>query len=412
MTKAQSAPFRYLRAELWQSLCSVRPANRNPDRWIMLGLALFAVARAVLSSHVPFLLEQDMFSYRSMALDPSSYFGQVSAHHAQRVLPSLVVWFLDRGLGIDVDLGFALLSAAGYLTAVVAFYWALRCMDLSPALALGTTLLAASSQWPVVYALRNIWQANDAWTFALAVLLIVEVERKRLPVLCLLGVLSVFVRQNLPILAAAGFLHLAIQQKSWRPLAALAVMGAVGIANIVLPDGGEKAIEAHLFGDLIRVSGTLEALHYVPLLSFPFLPLFLLPRFWKLARRYWWVMAFSMATIIQAILVAEVGGPYNTQRLMMPALWVMFLLVGQTARATFPRPSQQLAYLALPALVAISRLLAPDSVWHEHRILVGAGMAILTCFALLPSRSSVGLPKQPMSGTISSRRNDAENGDL
>lgn len=365
------------------------------DLWVLGLLLLLACLRIASSTQVEFLPFHDMGSYRKMALDPAAYFA-VAPHHAQRVLPSLIVWLMQAVSGLPVDDGFRLLSGLGYTTAHLLLYMLLRHFSLSPILALPTVLMASLAQWPVGFSLRDIWQACDAWTYALSAAIFLLASRNHLRGLIFLTVASVLVRQNLAVLGIAAFAHLAISYRSIKPLLGLAVVILAFALNTFLAGGGAQQVLAdHLVGGLVHIDN-LPALAIdmsLPWLLLPFAPLLLVPRSLVHLARHWWVLIFSAATVVQALLVAKVGGIENTQRLLMPAIWILIPLAALTARDVFSSVRLQIAYAFLPFTLLISRWLlaeTPYSAWHNFRLVPALYLVLLILVAWRSTRGAGG----------------------
>lgn len=355
-------------------------------------IVLLGLAYAATSTTVEFLSFQDMGSYRKMAEAPSAYFTVVS-HHAQRVLPSLVVWSLNQAAGLSIDASFRLLSAAGYLVAHALLYMTLRQLRLTALMSLSTVLMAGTFQWPMGYLLRNVWQACDAWTYALSIAFFLLALKRNVLALCLLGLAGVFVRQNLPIIGLAVFLHLALDGRSFRPLWSAAPMLLAFVLNTIFAGGGAAQIlKDHLTGGLVHLDGlALLVLEYrLPLLTLPFLPFFFTARGGRYLRDYWWIALFSLATIGQALLVAKVGGIENSQRLILPAIWILIPVASLVARDLFVTVRQQALYAATPLTLLASRFLFAGTDYHglhAYRLLPALYLCLLIALALLRART-------------------------
>lgn len=358
-------------------------------------LALVLVARALTATQVDFLPYQDMGSYRKMAEDLSAYLT-AAPHHAQRILPPLAVWLLHQAAGLSIDGGFRLVSAAGYVLAHLLLFVFMRRSGLSPLLSLVTAFTAALSQWPVDYATRNIWQASDAWTYAIAIAIVLTASQGRVKTVIAWTLAGVFVRQNLPILGVLALVHLAVAGRDARPLAGIGLIVLAFLGNSLFAGGGAgDTLSQHLIGNLVHLRNIpeLAADMRLPLLALPFAPLLLTPDGLALLRRHWWVLAFSLATVGQALLVAEVGGVDNTQRLVMPALWILFPLAGLAASTLLKAPPLQLLYALTPLTFLLSRLVLTGEAlqaWHMHRLLPGAYLLLLVLIGLVWRRRGIG----------------------
>ncbi len=359
------------------------------DFWLLLGIASIAVVRAVIVEPISFLPSQDMGSYFSMAQNPATYFTGLPPHHAQRILPSLVVWLMNAVFGMPIDTAFRVLSGFGFVLAHMLLFITLRQLALSPALAFSTVLLAGTSQWPVDYALRNIWQAGDAWTYTLSIGMFLLCLRNRSIALSAVAIASVFVRQNLPILGVAALLHLAVRNRSLKPLLGVgAIIIAFGLNTLLAGGGAESVLGEHLFGRLVQIGRLGTAVFDVDLLwlFFPFLPLYLIPLALRHLITYWWVAAFSAATIGQALLVAEIAGIENVQRLIMPGIWILTPIAGLVAKRLFVSSVCQACFAATPLTLLASRLLLDGTnlqIIHILRVVPGVAIAGLVVAAWL-----------------------------
>jgi hypothetical protein len=361
--------------------------TRSIDQAAFSIIAILALIRTVTLDPVPFLADQDMASYREMAIHPGSYFAGLPPHHAQRVLPSLAVWLLGAMFDMSPDAGFRLVSGLGIAVAHMGLFQISRRLGVCALMSLATVLLAALSQWPVTYPLRNVWQACDAWTFALAALMVLMTLERRWLALSICVAAAVFVRQNLPILGVSALLHLALSSRSSKPLLGAAAAVALFALNTMLAGGGAGgALFKHLAGDLIRPQVMLQQFFDTSLdgLFLPLLPLLLLPVALNSLKEQWWVLVFSLATIGQALLVAELGGVENTQRLVMPAIWILAPCAGLAAQRLFQGAALQTLYALTPATLALSRLVwdgTPLQHWHNYRAMPAIFLALLIAYA-------------------------------
>ena len=369
--------------------------NRQPKRLavfcpldqydLLAGLLIFLAVglRAGTVTQIPFLTEQDMASYRIMALDPLAYFGDLPPHHAQRVLPSLAVWLLSSLSGLSTDAAFRLVSALGIASAHAALYTVLRRLGVASLPSLASVLMAGLSQWPVFYPLRNVWQACDAWGMAMSALMVLATLEGRWKQLVILAVVSVFIRQNLIVLGCAALLHLAISGRSFRPLPGLAVLlAAFGLNTAVAGGGAGHALYNHVAGSLVSVSSLLEVLFKTDVLwlSLPFLPLFLTRESARAFVTNWWLSLFALATLSQALLVAHLGGIENTQRLIMSAFWILAVIAAPAIRSLCENRLMTLLYAATPLTLLASRLLWNGTAfqsWHNYRLLPTLFLAAL-----------------------------------
>ncbi|MBI4969607.1 MAG: hypothetical protein HZC25_15930 [Rhodospirillales bacterium] len=294
---------------------------------------------------------------------------------------------MHQGLGISVDTGFRLLSGLGYLVANLSFFSVLRRWEASPLIALGISLLATTAAWPTVYHLRNIWQASDSWTYALIGLMALCTIRGSVGALFALALASVFVRQNLPILGGAALLHLAMMRRSLWPIAGIFLVATAFALNTIMAGGGASSVlVAHVAGDLVSLQGAVDALFDANLifLFLPLLPLLVLPETLRAARRHWWLVVFAGATLLQSLLVAQAGGPYNTARIAMPGFWALFLLVGLGAQQRMVTVWHQMALVLIPSSLIISRILLVGTdyqVWHDRRLLPFVLLGLLVVVA-------------------------------
>ena len=163
--------------------------------FLLVGLALWLAADSVVFQ--PF---GDAVHYLAMARDPTTY-GEVPGRHAQRALPSLVVWLESRLFGWDAVQGFQVLATVAFQAFLLLFYVALRGWDVSRSVAFGTAVFMAISAWPVPYSLGNIYQACDALAYPLGLLVIMAAVGNAPVVAAAAGIAGIAVRQQLFVLA-------------------------------------------------------------------------------------------------------------------------------------------------------------------------------------------------------------------
>jgi hypothetical protein len=382
-------PFTFNRPSKWFAVFS------RPEQLDLLAVLLIFLAvglRAATVTQVPFLAEQDMASYRAMAVDPLAYFGNLPPHHAQRALPSLAVWLLSSLTGLSVDAAFLLVSTLGVATAHAALYALLRRLSVFALPALVTVLLAGLSQWPVLYPLRNVWQACDAWGMALSALMVLATVEGRWKRMTVLAVLSVFVRQNLLVLGGAALLHLALRNHSRLALWGLApLLAAFGLNTLLAGGGAGQVLFNHVAGRLVSLSSLLDALFSadVPWLALPLLPLLLTRESVKAFTASWWLSLFVLATLGQALLVAHLSGIENTQRLVMPAFWILTVFAAPAIRSLCENRVMALLYASTPLTLPVSRLMWSGTAfqsWHNYRLLPALFLAALLLANLIRCR--------------------------
>lgn len=335
----------------WGTLSSI------PD-CLLLAALVVGVSWLILSQPVhPFIQRFDMASYLAMARDPRTFFDtSIHSHHAQRVLPSLLVSGLTRTFPLSYYDAFRILSGASYATFVILLYFCFRHADVPAPVAFGVTGLISISSWPMTYSLYNVYQANDAMTYPLALGIIALVEsRGRAVWVALLCLLAVFTRQNLLVLALGALVKLWIERKQFRfVLVAAAVLAAFALNTTFAGGGAATNLYANLHPSRNAFSlGLHEARPW--LLFFPFLLLLMRRETLQYAVKYWWVVPFVLVTVLQPVATyISANGVPNAYRLMSQGVWPVFLVAGFVSRDSKPAWPVQWLVAILPILYGLA----------------------------------------------------------
>jgi hypothetical protein len=346
-------------------------------------LVLVGVWIAVTMPRHEFVARFDMASYRAMAESPSRFFDPaLPAHHAQRILPPLIVWAVTSVVPIPIYTGFQLLSAASYLAFLLLLFAWFRAAGLRPVLSSALAGLIALVSWPMTYPLYNVYQASDAMAFPVALGLIMATVRRRYGWFLACALAAVLTRQNLVILVFAAAAHLTLVSRQARYAATGVVVGVMFWLSTKFAGGGAQEVLARtialkwetLYANLLEVRPWL--------LAMPFL--FVLARWSVLGQavKYWWISVFVLVTVVQPVVSDSAAGTANAHRLIAGGVWPMFLLAGPVFQRTNPGLWRECAVAGLVCLyVAMTRPFHVDTdltAWARvnEPWLVGCGLAL------------------------------------
>ena len=187
-------------------------------RWDLMCLTILALMGLWFSmdsnlDYISNLPHGDMEFYVNMAMHPPIIFDSIVSPYAQRLLPSLLVWGGTKFFGLSLSQGFLILSHSVFIIFLPLVYYALRSCRVSLEIAFGTSLFCGISFWPIINNLVNIYQACDALTYPLSLIMIMLTIRRKLLTLFIVSVLAVMIRQQLFVLAFLSFSFLYIEEK-------------------------------------------------------------------------------------------------------------------------------------------------------------------------------------------------------
>jgi hypothetical protein len=251
---------------------------------------------------------------------------------------------------------FRIVSGGCYVVFGVLFYLTLRIASVSPLVAFGTTLFAMSASWPMTYSLGNIYQANDAFVYPLALLMILATVSKRAGLLLALSVIGVLTRQNLFVFAVFAQMALVLETRKLLPALALAVVGVLFWLSSAYAGGG--AVQSLGHHALFNWHDALKGIREIEIwyLFSPFLLVLLDPRIARYAVRYWWIALFCIISIAQPLGAYRITGAPNAARIVAQGIFPLFLLAGILIEMRLSHPSLKGVYAVMPFLYGNAQL--------------------------------------------------------
>jgi hypothetical protein len=346
------------------------------DAIFLAAIGLSSIGLILNTSQIARIPGFDLNSYIALAEHPMNFFSPtVTGIHSQRILGSFVVWVLSKLFPIvSIDLGFRIVSGFCFIAFATLFYLSLRLFRVSAFVAVGTTLFSMVASWPMTYSLGNIYQANDALVYPLAILIILCVLAKRPYPLLAVSILGVLARQNLVVLAVMAHVALALKTRKKAPVIGLVIVAGLFYLSSVYAGGGAvQSLSNTLAFDLreeIHGAVKMELWYYFS----PFILVLLDPLVLRYAARYWWVTAFCVITVAQPLGMFSAIGGANAGRIAAGGIFPAFLVAGIIIDERIRSSVLKMVYAFLPLLYGNEHLayvkyrLAP--VWGDRRWLI------------------------------------------
>jgi hypothetical protein len=332
--------------------------KKNQAYWSVFvwGLLISFVALEVLRAKWKVCLpEGDCESYIAM-VSHWGYSADILPHHAMRILPSILVSLLT-GLGISTHFGFWLLSTASFVLFAFGFYKLLANEQKASLLPLGLTFLVLSAHWAMTYSLSNFYQATDALTYPLGLLMFWQLSQHKSTQLFLTGLLGCLVRQNLFVMGFLGLLQIFTRTRRASDLLKCLGLG-VGYMLVTRYYQASGALAAHLIPPASYLSPSVlwsvwQASDLTWLLM-PCLPLLLINLKGVVAffKRYPAVLFYGLIVTAQPFIAFEMTGQANFVRIAMQGVWPLYLAASYAVMSTVLSRSQQLFVFMYSALIA------------------------------------------------------------
>lgn len=279
----------------------------------------------------------------SIAFDGSRLEGEngpwpeYGSHHFMRVLPPLIVRGL-RNLGVGVDNGFRIVSAASYVLFALLLLWVLLRTSRDPLIACAFTLLILGAHRTMSFPLRDIYQATDALAYPISLGIIVLAIANRWRWVFLLAIVGIVTKQNLFALSSLALAYLwfrnpgRLVRTEIATLAVLSVSFYVGLSHYFNASGTvAKHFAPRAGADLFNDTIGFALREGILTLFLPLIPLVL----WygrdtaHFLLRHWFVGLYVIIAVAQPVLSYTTGE--NLQRVALHGVWPIYLAVALVA---------------------------------------------------------------------------------
>jgi hypothetical protein len=359
-----------------------------------IGIFLIVLHARIADGHYPdiprimdiaFYARVDYQNYIKMALEPNAFFTITSPHHAQRVFPSLLVWVTTKLFNVEITPVFHALAGGSFLLTLLLVYWTLRCLKVSPGVAFGTTIFL-NAHWPFRYNIGIIYQLTDAMLYPLALIMSILIVRKKENWFFLIGVISIFTRQNLLILACAGCSYLFFIERKKKYLFFLGVFISCFLWLTIYAGGGAFGAVAMFTFLNISLKEFFTACWETRVVFFlsPFVLVLMSRQTIYFVLNYWWITVYAVITILQPLTHYPLTGPDNAQRLFYQGLWPLVIVAGLILGNHLKHKRVITFYMILPFLYPIFSIIIFNRSIYDFQLYLNRQIPIhLTNFVVL-----------------------------
>jgi hypothetical protein len=282
--------------------------------------------------------------------------SEVLSHHAMRILPSMLV-YAGTVIGLTPTFGFWLLSMGAFVSFTVAIFKTIDAVKPGHILAIGFTLLLLSAHWAMTYGLSNVYQATDALTYPLGLLLFWQLRKQQGNALLVTGILSCAVRQSLFVMAFAALLQLATERPNLQACLRVVLL-CIAYTALTRFYGASGTLLAHIIPDwsFFSISLILErwSESHLTWLLLPVIPMLLTyPRaFYRFFARYPALFVYGVIVVAQPFIAFEMTGQANFVRIAMQGIWPLYLCAAFAVIESSPSKAEQWIWFSYALLMA------------------------------------------------------------
>ena len=155
------------------------------------------------------LSQQDASGYILLAKKPYNYF-LLSHQESMRIFPSLIVFFVSK-IGISIENSFKYLTYLSFVLLNFKLFYSLKSFEIKNYLALSCVAILIYHNHSIIYSVFNYYQFLDIITYLLILYFVDALKNKKLSLLFVVSLCSIFTKEYLLILAILAnikFYHL------------------------------------------------------------------------------------------------------------------------------------------------------------------------------------------------------------
>lgn len=346
----------------------------------------------------------DAHSYLKMSQDLWSSQSEVLPFHWQRILPSLVVkyfvqLFYHHSKSPDVlwayKVGFRAITYLTFFIFSLKLFHLLTKKIQDQALAASLAWMILFLYWPLTYPLNNFYQLCDIGCYLLTLLILETFIEKRYLAFIVLGLASIFTRQNLFILVLLGNCYFFFQTFPRKRL--LIPLGFfLHIAAIIFLFSLSKINQTMHHLSLIPTLNELWPLKSIYKMTAPFFLVLILnyKKSLPMLKEYFPITIFSLVTVYQPYSIWTITGIVNLERIIMQGLWTFnffaAVILGTMVRDSHSKLLRK-CILFLPILLGTAHLQGQFDLTfyplfflpshYRNYVMVVTTIVLLSCFA-------------------------------